>query len=382
MIPFPGRRALVLTLTVLLAFIAAGCARLPVASPLPSWFTVAPLASIAPAAPFACNPQGEEVAFASEGLRLLAPGDDEGRELAAEAPTLLSWSPDGGRLAAAFSGEGETVLRLFAANGKALGETRVAGSVGALGWGSATELMAAAITLETFTFGGNLRQILYRWDGSAPPAATTLADTTLMRSTVKRWGGVLPGLFHLAVSPWGDAVVYTRFHDPPAFSPYLKVMLRHLESGAEQELAAVSLASGGVLFTPAGNGVLYGDGTGSSRIYDPWGERELASFPLPGRVVALSPGGASLFVDGHLYREGRELAVFTASSGGCFARHGRELVVRSGGHLFRVEGLAPDEATDPQPQERQRLLALRKWRSEGLITAEEYRRTAGKEELK
>ncbi|HEY6838161.1 MAG TPA: hypothetical protein VI389_05395 [Geobacteraceae bacterium] len=359
-------------------FLAAGCARLPVAAPLPPWFTVTSIAAVEPTAPFACNPEEEGIAYGREGLRLEAADGGEEHVLADDEPFLLSWSPDGGRLAAAFTGEGGTVLRLFAANGMSLGETLVPGNVGALGW-NASELMAAAVTLETFSFGGTLRQLLYRWDGIAAPKAITLSSTTLMRSTVKQWGGALPGFFHLAVSPWGDAIVYTRFHDPPAFSPYLKVILRHLESGEEQELASVSLDAGGALFTPFGEAVLYGDGRGASSLIDPWAGGERPAHSLPGRALAFSPGATSLFIDGHLYREDKELAVFTAASAGCFTRHGRELVVRSDGHLFRVAGLPPDETLAPEPQTRQRLLELRKWRSEGLITAEEYRRTAGKE---
>jgi hypothetical protein len=366
----------------LVLFALPGCARLPVRGELPAGMAVIPLATVAPASPFACAPTGGAVAFVDNGLRLAADGEGEGRVVAADEPYLLAWSPDGARLATASGSDEATVLRLFSASGVLLGESRLTGRVADLGWSSPTELLALALRLETFSFGGNVRELLYRWNGTDEAKATTIADSSLMRATLLRWGGLLPGMLHLSVSPWGEAIVYTRFHDPPAFSPYLKVILRHLESGAEREMAQVSLNSGGAQFMADGTEVVYGDGSAASVVTDPWGEERKASFPVAGRAIATSPGGVSLLIDGRLYRDGREVAVFPTVSGGCFAHGGQELIVRSGSRLFRVTGLPRDEATPVPPEERRRLEALRRWRIEGLITVEEYRHAAAKGDRK
>ncbi|HEY6006879.1 MAG TPA: hypothetical protein VIU40_01040 [Geobacteraceae bacterium] len=364
----------------LLLLTAPGCARLPVSGALSQRVAVAPLTTVAAGFPFACEPNGPAVAYVNNGLRVIAAGDGEGRVIDPGEPYLLAWSPDGERLAVAADSDGGTLLRLFAATGVLLGETRVADRVTDLGWSPTAVLLATAANLELFSFGGHLRQILYRWNGTEKATAITLAEVSLMPATVQRWGKVLPGLLHLAVSPWGEALVYTRFHDPPAYSPYLKVILRHLGSGLEEELARVSLGSGGALFTANGAGVLYGDGDAASSITDPWGGAEVASFPVAGHTLASSPGGASLLIDGHLFRDGKELATFPTVEDGCFVRQGTELIVRSGTRLYRVAGLSPDDVPALDPGERRRLELLRRWRSEGLITADDYRRSAAKGE--
>ena len=375
-------RSVVAAFFCLVLFALPGCARLPVIGKLPSGMEVAPLAAVPPTSPLACAPTGGAIAFVDGGLRVTADGEGAGRLIAPDEPYILAWSPDGARLATATERGEATTLRLFAASGTVLGETRVSGRITDLGWRSTTELIALGLHLETFTFGGHVREFFCRWNGAGEGTVTTLAETSLMRSTLLRWGRSLPGLLHLAVSPWGDALVYTRFHDPPNFSPYLKVMLRHLESGVEREIAQVSLDSGGVLFTADGTQVVYGEGVAASAVIDPWGEEQRVTFPVAGHILAASPGGGSLFIDGHFYRDGREVAVFPATSGGCFAREGRELIVRSGSRLYRVTGLPRDVPEAVTPDERLRLEALRRWRIEGLITVDEYRRAAAKGDRK
>lgn len=362
----------------LLLLALTGCAHLPTSAPLPPGITVTAVTRIDRGAPFVWAPGGERIALGRGGLRLLDLAGGTELKIWDESPVDLAWSPDGSRLAAAFPREGKTTLRLFdPANGAVMAEAVVAGRVSGLGWGGAGELLAAAVDITTYSFGGNFRQLLYRWSGTDSPVAATLAETTVKPLTLRQWGEALYRVFHLTVSPAGDELIYTRLHDPPALLPYLQVVLRHQATGAEREVATVGLESGGALFI--GDVVVYGDGRGGIRRVDPWQVRELASFPAPGVNLAISPGGSHLLADGRLYRDGNELAVFPAESSGLFAPRGDRLLVRNGSTLFLLAGLPADEAAPPGMAVRERLLLLRKWRSQGLISADEYR--AAKERI-
>ena len=353
---------------------AAGCTRLPVSGILPPGEGVVPLAEVSSGSPLACAATGDRIAFARGGI-VLAEGDRGERQLTVgEEPTGLAWSQGGSLLAAAFPRDDGTVLRIYAGDGAVLGETSIAGRAAMLAWRGDTEVLIAAIAESRLSFGGNLRQLLYRWDGTGTPVPVVLQDVTLMPRTVARWGEKFPTLFRFAMSPGGDAVAYTRFRDPPLFEPSMQLSVRQLESGTDLAVAEFPIMSAGVAFTAEGEGVLYGDGTAISRIYDPWGEQQLGSYALPGLTVAVSPGGESLLIDGRLYRQGKEVIRFPAASTGCFTAKGEVLVIRQGDDLFRLAGLPSEQRPVVASSERERRLMFRKWRSEGLITTDEYRR--------
>ena len=278
----------------------------------------------------------------------------------------------GERIAAAFPHGKETTLRIFALHGAVLGETVIAGHVTKLVWRSAGELLAAAVTLDTFTFGSTLRGILYRWNGVDTPVATILSDTTV-RPFIARWP--LESIYHtfsFTLSPLGDEIAYTRFLDPPLLSPYLRLIIRNLESGAEKEVASAAVTSAGAVYSADGEHILYGDGANASHWFDPWMEKELATIPTPGRTIALSPGNRYALIDGRLYRDGKEVVAFPATSEGTFAPVGEHLLVRYDDNIYMISGLSEPKADKTVPAERERLLTLRKWRSEGLISIPDY----------
>jgi hypothetical protein len=359
--------------------LAAGCARLPVAAPLPAGVTVTRLAAVDPGAPVACNPAGAGIAYGHDGLRLTAAGSGGERQLAPEEPLFLAWSPDGTALAAVFDRAPDSLLRWYGSDGVLQHEAAIAGRAVALGWSAPHEVTVAAFWLNRYTFGATLLQTLHRWDGRSAPRATNLPSTTLMPKTVKSWADQLPALLRFAPSPAGDAFVYSRLKDPPLFPPLVQILLVHPESGSSTLLAEFPPVSVSLSFTPNGDAVVYGDGN-SSRRYDPWGERELARHPQPGRSLALSPGGERLFLDGRLYLRGAERAQFPAESRGCFAGDAGTLVVEHDGSLFAVAGWPPETAHAIGPEERERQLTLRRWRSRGLITADDYRRAVERKE--
>lgn len=352
-------------LLLLLLWLLAGCAG-PLTGQLPPGSALDAIAAAEPGTPFAVAPDGERLALVRDGLRLRDPASGE-TLLAPEPPAALAWSPDGERLAAAFPGGEGSRLRIYA-GARLEREAEVAGRVGRLLWHPDGDLLTVATTLEVFSFGAGHRTVLLRWGGEGDPGSVPLHDVTLKPRTVLLWGEALYRMAHPALSPDGDELLYARLHDPPEFDPYLKLVLRNLGTGNEREVARVPLSSGGARFVP-GEAVLYGDGAGRTARLDPWTGAESAAWDLPGRALALSPGGRYLLLDGRLHRDGAEIAVLAAGEGQFAAG---ALYFRDGRRLYRLSGLSEELPAPPPAAVRDELRRLRRWRSGGLIDHDDY----------
>jgi hypothetical protein len=358
--------------------VAAGCAHLPVMGTLPDTASIVELTRVNTDSPFALDARGDVVAFVDGGLRVKELASGTERPFSAGAPTALAWSPDGKQLSAAFSQGQETILQLYDRQGNVLAQSRLAGRVNGLAWRPSSEILAFAVKQRGYRFGAHLAQVLYRWDGKNEPTPTALHETTLMPAFMQQWEGVLQRTLTFAISPLDDEIIYARLYAPPAFAPYLKLTLRHLEIGTEREIADISILSAGGVFFGDGERLVCGDGERESRLFDPWGDLTVTTFPSPGRALAISPSGRYLLLDGHLYREGREIASFPAESVGVFASRGGRLALRYGGRLYLVTNLPEELAAPPDPATAARLRQLHKWLSEGLISAQDYRKATEK----
>lgn len=355
-----------------MAIACSGCSHLPLATPLPEGVTVTRIGDQLPDSPFAVSPDGRYVALASQGLRLVESATGNSRQLRTDSPTALAWSPTGSRLSAAFPDAGGSLLAIFSpADGRQPVESRVNAVVTSVTWLNDRDVAAGGLVLKPFTFGTNATTVLYRWDGDAPPVATTLRDTTLRPATAQKFVGELvrPGKF--GFSPSADEVLFLHPHDPPMFTPYYKVILRNLTNSAERELPGVSLGGVVPVFAADGERVSYGDAY--TQWYDPWQATPLTALPAGGKALAVSPGGEYLLIDGTLYRNGVAVLAVNGTVAGRFSADGRSLFLASEGSLYRIDGLR--DAPPPQltPDQAKRLLELRAWRTEGLITPAEYR---------
>jgi hypothetical protein len=324
---------------ILFAQLLPACTSLPVYSAPPAGITVEPCGRVAADAPFAPDPTGTRVAMARGGLALFDVATGRVAQLADDTPQALAWASDGHRLAAVFGGTQESRVRIYDAAGTTLGASTIPGTACTLIWHGDDELLIAALELKSYSFGTNFKQLLYRWDGTAPPVMCELYNSTLRAKVNKALGPILPRLFTVALSPYGDAIVYARLQDPPAFSPRLRFILRNLASGGEHEVAVATVDSGGAVFAGSDDTIWYGDGATETVRWDPWQERKLASLPHPGSSLAASPGGGALFVDGRLYRNGQLLLTFPADAAGAFTADGTRLFVRHKDRLWRSDGL-------------------------------------------
>lgn len=348
------------------------CATLPVYSTPPPGITVEPCTRISAGAPFAPDPHGSRLALAHDGLVLLDVPTGRITQLSEDAPLALAWAPDGQRLAAVLGGAEGSRVRIYDAAGTVLGTGVVPGTASALVWHGNEELLVASLELKGYSFGANYKQLLSRWDGRTPPVTTVLYDSTLRAKTVKALSPILPRFFSVALSPFGDAVVYARLQDPPAFSPRLRFVVRNLATGGEHEAASATVNSGGAIFAGRDDVLWYGDGTGETAQLDPWREQRLSMLPQPGASLAASPGGTTLFVDGRLYRNGQPFLTFPPDATGAFTADGTRLFVRQDDRIYLVGGLPPDPPPAVPAERRERFMTLRQWRSDGLITPAEF----------
>lgn len=375
-----ARPMIVVALILLISSTLTGCATLLQTTPLPEGFALKKVAKSEPGTPFAANRRGSLASVTGNGIEI-TDADGSSRTISGDKATLLCFSPGGNRLAAATPTDNGTVVRLFDLEGKLLGETAIAERVTSMTWRTGEELLAASLTIKKFTFGAQLTSRLYQWDGQTAPLATTLSDVTVRPPVGKIPQEVLYRSLILAVSPYGDEIAYSSLRDPPLFTPYLKVATRHIETGAEHDVAKTSIGSGNIIYTPDGESLIVSDAQAMTRRISVPGGKETFAWPSPGSNAALSPSGNYTFLDGQLYHEGKTIVSFPPQTRGAFLPDGSGLAVSYEGKLYLVTGLR-DKASAPPSADMDRLLKLRRLRSQGLITEQEYQAQKQKEAAK
>ena len=348
-----------------------GCAAALQNSPLPEGFALRHIAKVDARAPFAVNRTGAVAAMAEGALQIIDISSATSRSIAPAPATDLCFSPGGERLAAAFAANNRSLLQLFDLQGKVLAEAVIPGRVTSIAWRSEKELLATALEMKKYSFGSGMTALLYRWDGTAPAVATTLSNLTVRPFVAKLPEETLFGTLSMAVSPYGDEIAYSSLKDPPLFAPYLRIAVRHIDTGAEREVAQRPIGSGGPLCAPDGESLLVGEMRGLSRWLSLPDGREIEAWPAPGDHAAFSPSGSSVFLDGHLYQGGRDMA-WLPEARGAFLPDGSGLVISQVGTLSLVSGLndplRPGSAVDLM-----RMLELRRLRALGLITDKEFK---------
>lgn len=294
-----------------------------------------------------------------------------------EAPAgALSFSPNGERLAVAIPTGRATILRLYDAQGKTVSETKVAGRVISLLWRSEDQLLAGVIDFLKFSFGTELTSYLYQWDGKTAPQKAQLTDVTLRKQVAEMPQELLLDQLRLAISPYGDEIAYTSMKDPPLFSPYLRVIIRHLDTGADTEVAQASIGAGTVAYGPDGEWLLVGSATAETRKVSLPDGKVLEKRPPSAGHPAVSPAGTYSFLGGDLYQGGKVIASFPPEAIGSFTPDGSGLALRHNGKLYLLSGLKDGGVA--RPADLERILKLRRLRSQGLISDDEYRQQKGK----
>lgn len=371
-----GQRHLRWLATGMMLLTTVGCARLPISGKLAETAASSRLVSIDEGAPVVIDPTKRFLAFGRDGLRILDRSTGNEALLSQAPPTTLAWNQTGTRLAAAFPQGSVSRIVLYETGGKEDEAAEVPGNVCSISWLSADGLLFAAIESKPYSFGTDRREMLYRWNGSGNPVATVLGTTNVKPLTRSRSPWIVSGGLELAVSPLGDELLYTRFFDPPAFPPYFRIILRNLATGHERDVASISMNGGSAIFADEET-VLYGDGVETTHLTDPWETREIARYPLPGRVLAVA--GHRIAMDDRMYENGEVIAAFPGSSIVGLTSDGTAVLIRRDDTVYLLDGLPKQSNTAEITTENlKKLLLLRQWRSEGLITPPEYRQMKGR----
>lgn len=363
---------LLLTLSALFTLLSlAGCAAtLP--AQLPAGFQVKPVGRSDAGTPFDVGAKGALAAVAQGAVELT---DAQGmkRKVADEAATAISFAPAGDKVALALPAQSATLLRILDVSGRTIGETKVAGKVISIAWRSDNELLAGILRINKFSFGSQVTTHLLQWDGKGAPVDTTMIDVTLRPHVANLPDDVLFNQLYIAVSPYRDEIAFASLKDPPLFSPYLKVLVRHLDSGSGYEVGDAPLGAGKVFYTPDGESLIFANSVETTQRVSLPERKELESWDSPMINPAVSPSGNCVLLNGHLYRKGKDIATFPPDAKGSFLPDGSGLVLSYQGKLFQVSGLN-DGAPPALRADLERVLKLRRLRSQGLITNKEYRK--------
>ena len=316
------------------------------------------IADIDPAGLFAADLDGRNLVISRGGLHLLDLKSGSKQKLSSESPVALVWSLDGLVLAAAFPiTDYETRLTLYSSQGSLLHETLLPVVVSQMIWSVRGDLLVTGFALKTYSFGGNLRQVLYRVD-TEKVVERVLADTSLKPATAKTLAPIMQSVQPVIFSPHGDELVFVKLHDPPAFSPYLQLRYMNWESGEERSLGKIPLQSLRFFWREPAASV------------DVMAQTENFSLPLWSSVdVSVEKLRIPLyrFVKGRLYYGEKLLADWGGEARLQILANGRYLLAQKG-RLYLGDGLQ----SAPRVVYSKKAWTLRRWRFEGLITPDEY----------
>lgn len=359
-------------LVSMLALLPA-CRTFPIDSRLPDGLAAEKIASVEEGSPFALSPDGNVVALVSSGLKMFHIGFKEQIDLSSSSPEKIAWSPFGDYLAAIYHKDGKSTIITYDQHGIPVAEAKVDDFLTDLGWLSEDQIYAGGLNVKNYKFGSNFSSSFYRWSpGRDLPVAIDLRNTTIQPSTFSKWKPVLERGPMMSLAGQTAQFLYLHPVAPPLANPYYKLIIRDIETGNELETANFNLNSDGGSFSADGETILFGDGNGSVKLFDPWSEETLQSVATPGNNLVISPDSTTWFADGALFRNS-SMVTPLAPGVARFAPDGSLLLISSSGSLYMVTGLKKAEGSLYAPSLVEKIQKLRSMRVQGLITPEEYK---------
>lgn len=361
-------------LLLIVSLFFAACAQAPRALPLSS---SAPLLAqplfAAPQDPFdvALNNSGSYLALAGKNLELYDLQSGAHQTLLAQRVDALCWSYDGNFLAVAVQKANQSVLTIYTAVGRLQTEHSVPGRVSRLQWLKEQPLVASLLEHKTYKFGTHLKASLAQVDRQGSMEILPLYETTINPATAARLGENLFRLFATDLSALGDEVLYARIFAPPAFAAQRRILIRNLASGAERQLAEISLEKGGARLLADGETALVFNGSNQVEQLELWQEAQKASFA----ATDFSYNAASdwLILDDHLQsRDKQFLLNLPPLAQHWFSANGQHGALNSDGYLYLLANLGVREKPELPRQLREPWQTLRKLRSSGLIDEKDY----------
>ena len=348
-----------LSSTLIILTFAAACATGTPPGSIPD-HPLRPLADIDDSGLFSANQNGTKVTFTNDSLYLLDPDSGDKKKLSSAKPIALAWSPDGLSLAAAFErADFETELLVYSTGGMVMNEAVIPVALSQLYWSSRGDLLAVGFVLKVYSFGGNLRQLLYRIDDDTL-VETLLTDSTLRPPLAEQVKPLLHNLLPVSFSPQGDELVFLRLHDPPEFSPYFQLLYQNWQFEKPRELLKTPLQAMSLNWEPSGNIV---------NVLSEEGLQTLNLWPSEGKAVVPLTAENYRFIDGRLYR-GLELLADWGKKSQIQRLADGKFLLSVNRALYLGGGLKSHSA----PTYNEAGWNLRRWRYEELITPSEYQK--------
>ena len=345
--------------TLIILSFAAACATGTPPGSIPD-HPLRPLADIDDSGLFSANQYGTKVAFTNDGLYLLDPDSGDKKKLSSANPIALAWSPDGLSLAAAFErADFEIELLVYSADGVVMNEAVIPVALGQLYWSSRGDLLAVGFVLKVYSFGGNLRQLLYRIEDDVL-VETLLTDSTLRPSLAKQVKPLLHSLLPVSFSPQGDELVFLRLQDPPEFSAYFQLLYQNWQADKPRELHKTPLQAMSFNWEPSSNTV---------NVLSEEGLQTLNLWPSEGKTVVPSAARTYRFIDGRLYH-GLELLFEWSEKSQIQILEDGKFLLSVNRYLYLGGGLKSHSA----PTYNESRWNLRRWRYEELVTPSEYQK--------
>lgn len=363
-----------LLLILILLFIPA-CTTIPATPPLPETSTPQPVAR-GVTGDALLSPDGRSLLYQSGTRLLLARESGEPEVVLDSLPPdsilHLSWAPDGRRFVVTMNQGGKGVVELRTVGDGTVARWERSEILGRGGWISPEEFLVPALKMTTYRFGVDIRQIMLRYrSDSSPPAEVVLHSATIRPTVFSRYREALERGFVITPHPLGDTILFTRFHDPPEFTPYRKIILMHLESGEQTEVGSTPLDSPAPIFTGTDDVILSSD-SGSTLSVDPWTMTKSTILPKRGDMTCARHGTACL-IAGELMIGREHLTSFPGEARGNFSDDGTRLVVTYRGDAFslRLPPATAPAGSGPDAR-RDRLIQLRTLRAKRLISPQEF----------
>ena len=345
--------------TLIILSFAAACATGTPPGSIPD-HPLRPLADIDDSGLFSANQYGTKVAFTNDGLYLLDPDSGDKKKLSSANPIALAWSPDGLSLAAAFErADFETELLVYSADGVVMNEAVIPVALSQLYWSSRGDLLAVGFVLKVYSFGGNLRQLLYRIEDDVL-VETLLTDSTLRPSLAKQVKPLLHSLLPVSFSPQGDELVFLRLQDPPEFSAYFQLLYQNWQSDKPRGLHKTPLQVMSFNWEPSGN---------TMNVLSEEGLQTLNLWPSEEKTVVPSAAETYRFIDGRLYH-GLELLFEWSEKSQIQILADGKFLLSVNRYLYLGGGLKSHSA----PTYNESRWNLRRWRYEELVTPSEYQK--------
>ncbi len=355
----------------LLVLFFSGCRPAPFFGPVPKGTQLLPLTLFDRGTVVAWHPSGESFSASKNGLIRYDIRTGQSRLIDREEPNRLVWSPEGSQLAIAYQAAESTRIVLRDSGGKLLAETTLAGVPDRLLWSKEAGLLIITAELKSYSFGSDLTLNLTRWDGIKPPQTTVLYNATIKPSTSLDWKQEGIAKSEATLSPDQDEMLYLQLRDPPAFQGSYRLTLRHLETGAEKEIAPLPIGRRSAQFIDSDR-VLIDNGDAGSLVLHLWNDEPPLPLSYSGAIIAVSPAGHYWVIGDRLLQDGEMIGRFSGLTAADFSPDGSRLLLRINARWHLLEGLR--EAVRPaiSSADADKLRQLRNWRSRGLITPEEY----------